>query len=317
MLKLDGGLSRVEKLLLALRAVAEPTRLRLVALCARGDLTVSELVHILGQNQPRISRHLKLLTDAGVFQRFREGAWVFHRLARTGVEGEIARYLVSLIPTDDEQLARDQEALELVQTTRAEAAAMYFSRIAPQWDEVRTLYIDEREVEKVLGDMLPDEVNDLLDIGTGTGRILEILAPRTRHAEGIDMSPEMLAVARANLERAGCDNCAVRKADMYRLPFPADSFDAITIHQVLHFADDPARTITEAARILRPGGTIIVGDFAPHDLEYLRDEQAHRRLGFSDTEVIDWFTAAGLTSGKTVHLPGEPLTVTIWQGNRA
>ena len=302
----------MDALLAALKAMAEPTRLRLVALCARGDLTVSELTRILGQSQPRISRHLKLLTNAGILERFREGAWVFHRLARSGRAGEVGRHLVSLLP-EDERLARDRERLERVKAERLAATAAHCGRIARQWAQVRSLHVDEREVEGALGRMLPDHVDDLLDIGTGSGHVLEVLGPRVARAEGVDLSREMLALARANLERARLENCAVRRADMYRLPFPADSFDAVTIHQVLHFADDPARAIAEAARVLRPGGKLLVGDLAPHGLEHLRDEHAHRRLGFADSDVAGWFADARLASGEIVRLPGDPLTVTIWQ----
>lgn len=303
----------MDALLTALKAVAEPTRLRLIALCARSDLTVSELTRILGQSQPRISRHLKLLSDSGVLERFPEGAWVFHRLNRSGPMGDVARNMVSLLPEDDEQLARDRESLERVKARRAEAAAAYFSRIAPEWDKIRSLHVEEREVEDTLGRMLPESVGALLDIGTGTGRMLEIFGPRVGRAEGVDLSREMLAVARANLERAHLPNCTVRKADMYQLPFPANAFDAVTIHQVLHYADSPSRVIAEAGRVLRPGGHLLVSDFAPHDLERLRDEHAHRRLGFSDDEVSAWFADENLDCGEIAHLPGKPLTVTVWQ----
>ncbi len=303
----------MDALLTALKAVAEPTRLRLIALCARSDLTVTELTQILGQSQPRISRHLKLLSDSNILERFREGAWVFHRLTHSGPMGEVARNMVALLPEDDEQLSRDRESLERVKEKRAEAAAAYFSRIAPQWDKIRSLHVEEREVESALGRMLPDGVGELLDIGTGTGRMLEIFGPRVVRAEGIDLSREMLAVARANLERAHLPNCTVRKADMYQLPFQAGSFDAVTIHQVLHYADSPSRVIAEASRVLRPAGHLLVSDFAPHDLERLRDEHAHRRLGFSDDEVADWFADENLDCGEIVHLPGNPLTVTVWQ----
>lgn len=304
----------MEVLLSALKAVAEPTRLRLVALCAHSDLTVTELTQILGQSQPRISRHLKLLSDAHVLERFREGAWVFHRLTRKGPMDEVVHHLISLLPTDDEQLIRDQESLDRIKKERSEAATAYFSRIAPQWDRIRSLHVEEQEVEKAISRLLPENVNDLLDIGTGTGRMLEILGPRVRHAEGIDLSREMLAVARANLERAHLDNCTVRKADMYQLPFQANSFDVATIHQVLHYAENPARAIAEAGRVLRPGGYLLVSDFAPHDQEHLRDEHAHRRLGFSDDEVSGWFADEGLKIGEIIQLPGDPLTVIIWQG---
>ncbi|MFQ5955584.1 MAG: ArsR/SmtB family transcription factor [Kiloniellales bacterium] len=307
----------MDELVTGLRAVAEPTRLRLVALCARGELTVSELTHILGQSQPRVSRHLKLLCEAGILDRFREGTWVFYRLAQDGRPAGLAESLVDLIPRDDATLKLDLERLAEIKRARAEAAAAYFRQHAAEWDDIRSLYVDEKEVERALSDLLPaDDVEDLLDIGTGTGRMLELFAACVRRAVGIDLSREMLAVARTNLDSAGLRNCRVRLADMYQLPWPGASFDAITIHQVLHFADQPARAIAEAARVLRPGGRLMVVDFAPHELEYLRTGHAHRRLGFPDSEVRRWCRAAGLVPEKVVHLAGEPLTVSIWPATR-
>ena len=304
-------------LLQALRAAAEPTRLRLLGLCAIGELTVSELVDILGQSQPGVSRHLKVLTDAALLERVREGSWVFHRLVQDGPGAGIAGRLLEMLPTDDALLALDRKRLDAVKENRAKAAAAYFRRNARRWGELRSLYVDESEVERVLSRLLPtDEVRDLLDVGTGTGRMLQVFGAGVCRAEGIDLSREMLAVARANLEGAGLRNCVLRKGDMYRLPYPDASFDAVTIHQVLHFADDPARAIAEAARVLRPGGHLLVADFAPHDLEYLRDEHEHRRLGFSDFQVSSWCEGTYLETREIAHLPGDPLTVTVWLADK-
>jgi SAM-dependent methyltransferase len=307
----------LEPLLSALKAVAEKTRLRLLALCAGADLTVSELVRILAQSQPRVSRHLKLLAEAGLLDRFREGSLVFHRIAEAGPGGAMARRMLEMLPVDDPVLALDQARLAEVKDARAEAAAAYFRRNAANWDKVRALYVDEIEVEGVFEAVLPENgAGDLLDVGTGTGRMLEVLGERFERAHGVDMSHEMLAAARVNIERAGLANCAVRNGDMYQLPFPAESFDVVTIHQVLHFAERPARAIAEAARVLRPGGRVVVADFAPHDLEFLRHEHEHRRLGFGDGEVGAWFEGADLESGPVVHLPGDPLTVTVWLADK-
>ncbi len=304
-------------LLTALRAVAEPTRLRLLALCARGELAVGEMVQILGQSQPRVSRHLKLLTEAGLLDRFREGSRIFHRLVQEGPGAEVAQHLIAMLPEDDQDLALDLERLAAVKAERARAAAAYFRRNAARWREVRSLYVDEREVERVLARLLPARgIRDLLDVGTGTGRMLELFGPRVSRAQGIDLSREMLAVARSNLERAGLENCVVRQADMFQLPFPGASFDAVTIHQVLHYVDHPGPAIAEAARVLRPGGRVLVADFAPHGLESLRSEHEHRRLGFGESEVAGWFAAAHLETRKVVHLPGDPLTVTVWLAAR-
>ncbi len=304
----------MDGLLAGLRAAAEPTRLRLLALCDRGELTVSELTEILGQSQPRVSRHLKLLCDAGLLDRFREGSWVFYRRAERGALG---RRLLDLLPEADPMLALDRERLAQVKRQRAEQAASYFRANAAQWDRIRSLYIDEKEVEAALVRLLPAEgVHDLLDIGTGTGRMLEVFGPRVERALGVDFSREMLAVARVNLERSALRNCSIRQADMYQLPLAGASFDAVVIHQVLHYAEHPAQVIAEAARVLRPGGRLVVADFAPHELEFLRSEHAHRRLGFADGEITLWCRAAGLEPEPVRRLPGDPLTVSLWPAHR-
>lgn len=306
-----------DDVLAGIRAVAEPTRLRLLALCAACELTVSELTEVVGQSQPRVSRHLKVLCDAGLLERFREGAWVFYRAAREGAAGRLVQSVLSLLPSNDELLALDRRRLEEVKRARAEAAAEYFRANAERWNSIRSLYVDEAEVEKaVRAVVLAEPLDDVLDIGTGTGRMLEVLGPHVRKAVGIDASREMLAVARANLDRAGLANCWVRQADMYRLPFPDGSWDAAVLHQVLHYAQTPETTIREAARVLRPDGRLVVVDFAPHHLEFLRAEHNHRRLGFGDAEMGLWFRGAGLVPAAPVCLPGEPLTVVVWSGRR-
>lgn len=307
----------MDELLATLKAAAEPTRLRLLALCGHGELTVSELTQVLGQSQPRVSRHLKMLCDAGLLDRFREGTYAFYRLAETGDAAALARVLVDAVPADDPTLALDLERLEATKRARAEAAASYFRENASRWDEIRALHVPEREVEAELLRLLPaGGIGELLDIGTGTGRILELLASRVVRAVGVDQSREMLAVARTRLEAAGLRHCHVRQADMYQLPFPGASFDAVTIHQVLHYAEDPAEVIAEAGRVLRPSGRLVLVDFAPHGQESLRAEHAHRRLGFAHDEVVQWCRAAGLECGPMVDLPGDPLTVSIWPAFR-
>jgi ubiquinone/menaquinone biosynthesis C-methylase UbiE/DNA-binding transcriptional ArsR family regulator len=307
----------MNELLMGLRAAAEPTRLRLLVLCAQGELTVSDLTDILGQSQPRVSRHLKLLCDAGLLDRFREGTWVFYRLAQRARAGDLARLVVELVPEADATLALDRERLAAIKHQRAAQAMAYFRANAAQWDSIRSLYVAEREVEAALQKLLPAAgLRDLLDIGTGTGRVLELFASQVERAVGIDLSREMLAVARVNLERANLRNCSLRQADMYQLPLPGASFDAVVIHQVLHYAERPAQVIAEAARVLRPEGRLVVVDFAPHELEFLRTEHAHRRLGFGDAEVVAWCRAAGLEPGPVQHLPGNPLTVSLWPAQR-
>jgi DNA-binding transcriptional ArsR family regulator len=216
----------MDYLLTALRAVAEPTRLRLIVLCARGELTVSELTQILGQSQPRVSRHLKLLCDAGLLDRFREGSWVFYRLSQSTPASTLARQLVAACGEGDPTIALDLQRLGAIKQQRADLASAYFRENAAQWHRIRSLYVDEREVEAALVEIIAAaDPRDLLDIGTGTGRMLEILAPRVEQALGIDQSREMLSVARVNLEQAGLVNGRVRRDDMYQLALPDGSFD--------------------------------------------------------------------------------------------
>lgn len=308
----------METVLSGLRAAAEPTRLRLLALCARGDLTVSDLVRILGISQPRVSRHLKVMCESGLLERFREGAWVFYRVAHNGPGADVARAIVGMLPGQDRDLDLDLERLQGIRAERADAAAAYFRANAQQWDELRALHGTDTEVEALLpGKLAPGPLGDFLDIGTGTGRVLEVMAAHADRCVGVDMSREMLAVARANLDRADVRNAHVRQGDMYTLPFPADSFDAVAVHQVLHYAEDPGAVIAEAARVLRPGGRLAVADLAPHDREDLREQHNHRRLGFSRAEMSGWFRDAGLKPLETLDLPGPVLSVCVWVAERA
>ena len=307
----------MDVLLSGLRAAAEPTRLRILALCAYAELSVTELTQILGQSQPRVSRHLKLLCEAGLLDRHREGTWAFYRLADSGSCAALARTLVDLLPDDDARQTLDLARLEATKQARARAAADYFRANADRWDQIRSLYLPEAEVERTLVDMLgADTVDDFLDIGTGTGRILEVFAPHIRRGLGIDFSHEMLRVARANLERAEVRHCQVRHGDMYGLNLPGESFDATVLHQVLHFAEDPAAAIREAARVLKPGGRLLIVDFESHDLEFLRADHQHRWLGFDAEQLQVWCRAAGLVAGGVVRLAGDPLTVLVGRAAR-
>ncbi len=308
----------METVLSGLRAAAEPTRLRLLALCAQGDLTVSDLVRILGISQPRVSRHLKVMCESGLLERFREGAWVFYRVAQNGPGAEVARSIVRMLPEADPDLDLDRGRLQGIRTERAEAAAEYFRANAQQWDELRALHGTDTQVETLLpAKLAPAPLGDFLDMGTGTGRVLEVMASHADRCVGVDMSREMLAVARANLDRADVRNAHVRQGDMYQLPFAADSFDAVAVHQVLHYAEDPGAVIAEAARVLRPGGRLAVADLAPHDREDLREQHNHRRLGFSRAEMAGWFRDAGLKPLETLDLPGPVLSVCVWVAERA
>ena len=308
----------MDRLVAMLRAAGDPTRLRLLLLLRQAELTVSELIEIVGQSQPRVSRHLKLLGEAGLLERFKEGSWVFYRAADRGKGAELGAALSAL--ADPNLGQADTARLVHVRQARAAAAAAYFKANAPEWERIRALHAPEKDVEAAIVRRLTTRpIQNLLDAGTGTGRMLELLAPHARRAVGVDVSPEMLSIARDRLLRENLKNAQVRLADTYRLPFggEADMFDAVLFHQVLHYLDDPGAAVTEAARVMAPGGRLLIADFAPHALEFLRDDYAHRRLGFSDREVESWFAGAGLKASEieTIAPPAsatEKLTVKLW-----
>jgi ubiquinone/menaquinone biosynthesis C-methylase UbiE len=302
----------------ALKAAGEETRLRILALLVEAELTVSDLTEILRQSQPRISRHLRLLAEARLVDRFREGSWAFFRLAELGEATDVARALISRLDPADPIIARDRERLAEVRAARVAAAQTYFTEHAAEWDSIRRLHAADEAVEAEICSALADRpFRSLLDLGTGTGRMLELLGATVERGLGIDLSLNMLAFARARLDRAGLRNCSVRQGDVYDLPLPRDSFDVVVIHQVLHFLDNGARAVREAARVLRPQGRLLIVDFAPHDLEFLREEHAHRRLGFPPETVAQWMEQAGLDVTLQRNLPPEPaseskIAVSLW-----
>jgi ubiquinone/menaquinone biosynthesis C-methylase UbiE len=302
----------------ALKAAGEETRLRVLALLAEAELTVSDLTDILRQSQPRISRHLKLLVEAGLVERFREGTWAFFRLAEHGGGADVARALIERLNPGDQTIARDRERLSSVRQARAAAAQAYFRAHAAEWDRIRKLHVADEAVEDAIRAALSDKpFRSLLDLGTGTGRMLEMFGPDIERGLGLDLSLDMLLLARDRLERAGLRNCSVRQGDIYDLPLANDSFDVVILHQVLHFLDDGARAIREAARVLRPGGRLLVVDFALHEQEFLREQFAHRRLGFAPDTVTQWITASGLDPVMHKSLAPEPgsegkIAVSLW-----
>ncbi len=301
-----------------LKAAGEETRLRLLALLAEAELTVTELTEILRQSQPRISRHLRLLAESGLVVRFREGSWAFFRLAEHGDKADLARMLAAQLDPDDRAMARDRERLAAVRAARATAAQAYFREHAAEWDRIRRLHAADAAVEAEIQAALADRpFRSLLDLGTGTGRMLELLGPGLERGLGIDLSLDMLALARARLDRAGLRHCSVRHGDIYDLALPRDSFDVVIVHQVLHYLDDGARALREAARVLRPQGRLLVIDFAPHELEFLREEHAHRRLGFAAETVSQWLEQAGLDVIGHRNVPPEvgsdgEIAVSLW-----
>jgi SAM-dependent methyltransferase len=306
------------QVLAALEAAGEATRLRILALLSEGELTVTELMAILSQSQPRVSRHLKLLVEAGLIARHREGAWAFFRLSEGYLAQEIRAGVIALLDEFDPVMAADKRRLSAVRLERKEHAAAYFARYAEDWGRIRALHIPEARVEAAVLDVLGEKrFESVLDLGTGTGRMLEVLAPKAQRAVGLDVSPAMLNVARVTLDAAGLRQVQLRQGDAYAIPPDLSGFDLVVLYQVLHYLDDPARAIREAARALNPRGRLLVVDFAPHAEESLRAEHAHRRLGFGEDEVRQHVADAGLnalaaTTLKPLKGEAATLAVSIW-----
>ncbi len=310
-------------LVAALKAAAEPTRLRILLLLARGELTVKDLTQILGQSQPRLSRHLKLLTEAGLIERFRDGSWVYFHISDRTAGGHLARRLIAAVEGADAVARRDRERLDALKRDREQAAQIYFKTHAADWDRIRSLYVPEAAVEQaMLAALGTGPFHLLVDLGTGTGRMLELFVGRYERGLGFDLNQSMLAYAESKLSAAGQNNTQVRHGDLYDLTLQDGVADAVVMHQVLHFLADPGAAVAEAARILAPGGKLLIVDFAPHDLEFLRQEHAHKRLGIG-TDVIDqWTRAAGLDLKRSELLAREggsdqrALTVSLWVAER-
>jgi ArsR family transcriptional regulator len=303
-----------------LRAAGEPTRLRILALLAHEELAVLELCRILDQSQPRVSRHLKLLSEAGLVERFPDGAWVFYRLTAGEQGADLISETLARVDPNDLVLARDTEQLSRVRGERAAGAAEYFARNAARWDEIRSLYVAEGDVERAILDAAgPGPFKRMVDLGTGAGRMLTLLAPRVEQALGLDLSQQMLNIARNHVAQAGLAGCELRHGDIFGTRLPGASADLVVVHQVLHYLADPASAVREAGRIVADTGKLIIVDFAPHGLEFLREQHQHRRLGFSDAEIKRWLGEAGFPNVQASALPParkEGLTVKIWTAER-
>ncbi len=297
-------------------ALADPTRVKVLLLVRDLQLSMGELADLLDQSQPRVSRHVRILAEAGLVRRHKEGAWVFVGLGEHAPSAEIYALVEKLLP-DQDLIAPERARLALVRAERQRAVDDWFRSHAGEWDLLRRLGGQEADVEAALvAAARTPAVGRLLDIGTGTGRLLELLAPDATTATGIDRSPEMLRMARGKLAGEGQQLADVRQADMRQLPFNDAAFETVTLHHVLHYADDAAAVIAEAARTLAPGGKLLIADFAPHSQEELRARYQHVRLGFEDAAVLGWLAAAGLSSRVVSHHPGPELGVTLWEGRR-
>ncbi|MEM7303445.1 MAG: metalloregulator ArsR/SmtB family transcription factor [Pseudomonadota bacterium] len=301
-----------------LKAAGEPTRLRLLYILSLSDLTVSEITEIMGQSQPRISRHLRLLVEAGLAERYQEGAWAYFRATDRGAISDFLKNLMRQLNIDDSILHNDHEWLEAIRAKRAAKAEAYFAANAASWDRIRSLHIREDAVEARMLELVGEQrVDDMLDLGTGTGRMLELFAPIAGRSVGLDASKDMLSLARSHLDQAGLSNAQVRQGNIYQLPMARNSFDLVLVHQVLHFLDDPAAAIREVAKVMRPGARLLIVDFAPHEHDFLRNEHAHQRLGFSREQMSEWLEAAGLEVREVSDLKPDDndpnkLTVSFW-----
>ncbi len=310
-----------EQVLDILRAAGEPTRLRILMLLAREELAVLELCRVLDQSQPRVSRHLKLLGEAQLVERFPDGAWVFYRLAGPGQARDLVHRILDSVEATDPDLARDADRLEAVRRERAAAAADYFAENASHWDTLRSLYISDTDVEaeivKIAG---RGPFRRLVDLGAGTGRMLTLLGPSARQAVGLDLSHQMLNIARHQTAAAGLTHVELRHGDILDTGLPEADADLVVVHQVLHYLGDPAAAVKEVGRLVNDGGQLIIVDFAPHDHEFLREKHQHRRLGFSAEEITRWLAEAGLPDITHTALPptrADGLTVDIWAARRA
>ena len=300
------------------RSLADPTRLRILTLLRAMELSVGELAQVLGQSQPRVSRHVRILIECGLAERRKEGSWVFLSLGSRERVEPVFDLLDSWTEIDGEDAwaIADAARLAAVRADRAAAAERYFAAHAKDWDEIRSLHIAESEVEAAIARALGDRpVGRLIDIGTGTGRMIELFGRGADSALGVDRSPEMLRLARVKLAQAGLE-AELRQGDMYALALPAASADTVIIHQVLHYAQQPSAAVAEAARLLAPRGRLLIVDFAPHEREELRSRDAHARLGFADESVLGYMEEAGLEGRVVERLEGGELTVTIWAGER-
>jgi ubiquinone/menaquinone biosynthesis C-methylase UbiE/DNA-binding transcriptional ArsR family regulator len=312
-----------EEWVTALKAAAEPTRLRILLLLAAGELSVKDLTVILGQSQPRLSRHLKLLAEAGLVDRFREGSWVYFFISDRTPAQRLAHRLISAVDQSSRSVMRDRERAEALKQEREAAAQIFFRDHAGDWDRIRALHVAESEVEAAMREAFGVGPFPLfVDLGTGTGRVLELFADRYDRAVGFDLNQAMLTYARSNLSARGLQGVQVRHGDIYNIALADGAANAVCMHQVLHFLSDPRRAVMEAARILAPGGRLLIVDFAPHTLEFLREREAHDRLGFSDALVQQWLQDAGLSARPARDLrPAiadgpDKLTVSVWLAER-
>ena len=306
-----------------MRALGDSTRLRIMRLIGAMELAVGELAHVLGQSQPRVSRHVAILADAGLAERRREGSWVF--LRQSAAAGELTTRTVARLlaaaEEEDEGFARvcaeDRRHLAAIRDARDKNAAEFFARHAGEWDRLRALLAPADAVECALVSALGNStLGSVLDIGTGTGRVAELLEPSARQVTGLDKSPEMLRFARSRLQHLPPGRVELVQGDFAALPFAPESFDTVVFHQVLHYAHQPEYALAEAARVCRAGGRIAIVDLAAHDREELRRSHAHARLGFADEQMKAMLARHGFDTASAATVEGGELAVKVWTASR-
>jgi ArsR family transcriptional regulator len=286
-----------------LRAAGEVTRLRILALLSCGELTAGELSNVLGQSQPRVSRHLKLLVEAGIILRRPEGAWVFVRLSNQEPAAGLVKNILATLNDADDVIVRDKARLKEIKDKREAQAKAHFETISGEWQSLRKLHQPEAAVEKAMLQLVKGRRFDFhIDLGSGFGDLLEAFAKQTKWGEGIDRSRGMLAMARARFDDRNDRHICVRMGDIMALPYQPQTADLVTIHQVLHYLDNPQGAISEAARILKRNGILLIADFAPHEFEELREKFGHLRLGFDAQEIREWCEDAGLQIEKIINV---------------
>jgi ArsR family transcriptional regulator len=245
---------------------------------------------------------------------------VFYRLAIGGQAGDLIESIIARIDPKDPIILRDLEQLDAVWAERTAEAGEYFARNAARWDEIRSLYVAESDVEAAILEAAgPGPYKRLVDLGSGTGRMLKLLGPHAEHALGLDLSQQMLNIARNEVAEAGLKQIELRHGDIFGTGLPSQCADVVVVHQVLHYLSDPAAAVREAARIVREGGRLVIVDFAPHGLEFLREQHQHRRLGFAEAEMTRWLAECGLSNVHLKDLPSirsDGLTVRIWTAER-
>lgn len=311
-------MSSLDQYVNSLRAAAESTRIRLLVILSHNELTVSEITEITQISQPRVSRHLKLMCDGGLLDRVQEGAWVFYRVSNQSESAGLVKALLAFIPEQDLQIQSDLKRVEMIRGRHAKRAKDFFEKNAGDWDKIRKIYFNVPEVEQCMIDAVKGmQIDDMLDLGTGTGRMLEVFSPYIKRGMGIDHNQQMLNIARSQLEENNINHCQVRSGDINQVSLPNSSVDLITIHHVLHFLNDPKAVLQEAARLLKPKGKLIVVDFSPHDNEFFREEYAHRRLGFSDKEIKQWIEPLSMKLKNiemivTSQLKKQGLAINVW-----